>query len=185
MCAFFPFSGGNFSKSPALSHTSPAYTYLERSVASAGSSAEDSFLVLAGGLSSRVEQPQSFLSDERRLSLLTLVHLMEQSTSGGDYSLPAVYFSSPAVLHFDFRETLTHKHIIRHAEGTDLLARFLSYPRQGNHQRCHFESNQFKEEGWRARACLCLYGDRNVGFEATRGSITANDLCKSDPFDGA
>lgn len=80
------------------------------------------------------------------------------------------------------RETLTHKHIIRHAEGTDSLARarFLSYPRQGNHQRCHFESNQFKEEGRRARACLCLY----VALEATRGSITANDLCRSEPSDG-
>lgn len=142
------------------------------------------FLVLAGGLSSHAEQPQPLLSDERRLSLLALVHLMEQSTSGGDYSLPAVYFSSPAVRRFDFRETLTHKHIIRHAEGIDSLARFLSYPRQGNHQRCHFESNQFKEEGWRARACLCLYGDRDVGFEATRSSITSNDLCKSDPSDG-
>lgn len=52
---------------------------------------------------------------------------MEQSTSGGDYSHPAVYFSSPAVLRLDFRETLTHKHIIRRTEGRDSLASSLPF----------------------------------------------------------
>lgn len=101
------------------------------------------------------------LSEERRLSLLALVHLMEQSTSGGDYSLPAVYFGSPAVPCFDFRETLTRKHIIRHAEGIDSLAHFLSYPHQGNHQHCHSGSNQFKEDGVESKGVpLLVWGTR-------------------------
>lgn len=64
------------------------------------------FLVLAGSSSSHAERPQPFLSVQSRSHS---VPLMEQSTTGGDYSLPLVHFNSPTALCYYFRKT----HIIK------------------------------------------------------------------------
>lgn len=50
------------------------------------------------------------------------VLLMEQSTTGGDYSLPLVHFNSPAPPCYYFRRTCTHTHAVK-TECTDLHSR--------------------------------------------------------------
>lgn len=65
------------------------------------------FFVLAGSSSSHAERPQPFLSVQSRSHS---VPLMEQSTTGGDYSLLLVHFNSPTAPCYYFRKTHTFAH---------------------------------------------------------------------------